>query len=79
MTTAPAALVASTQGILVGQVITGGVLITLIVKLQLALLPWASLAVLVTVVRLIGKTLPLAGELTVDTMPSTISVAVEEG
>ena len=79
VTTAPAALVASTQGTFAGQEITGGVLMTVTVKLQDALLPYISVAVLITVVVPIAKTLPLTGRLKAATLPSTISVAVEDG
>src|SRR5947208_9439525 len=48
-----------------GQLITGGcVSTTVTVKLQLAVLPLASVAVLVTVVTPTGKATPLAGLLT---------------
>ena len=79
VTTAPAALVASTQGTFAGQVITGGVLMTVTVNLQNALLPLASTAVLTTVETPIEKVLPLGKTLNVGTLPSTISIAVEGG
>jgi hypothetical protein len=59
-----------------GQVICGGWLsFTLTVKLHVALLPLASVAVLVTVIVPTGKLLPLAGTLTTLT-PGQLSVAV---
>ena len=59
-----------------GQVITGGVVsFTLTVKVQLAVLPLASVAVQVTVVAPTGKTLPLAGT-QVTFVTEQLSVAV---
>src|SRR4029079_15143653 len=61
---------------LVEQLITGGcVSLTVTVKLHVALLPPASVAVLVTVVVPTGKLLPLAGTLTTLT-PGQLSAAV---
>src|SRR5919204_163361 len=61
---------------LAGQLITGNcVSFTVTVKLQLLLLPLASVAVLVTVVTPTGKLVPLAGLLDTVT-PGQLSVAV---
>jgi hypothetical protein len=60
-------------------VITGGRLsITVTVKVQVELLPHASVAVEVTVVTPIGKAKPEAGLLIMVTAPAQLSVAVTE-
>ncbi len=61
---------------LAGQLITGGWLSTTVtVKVQVEVLPLASVAVLVTTVTPIGKVLPLAGTLT-KFVTAQLSVAV---
>ena len=59
------------------QVITGGwVSMMVTVKVQVAVLPWLSVAMLVTVVVPTGKVLPLGGWLTTGTGPSQLSIAL---
>ena len=75
VTTAPAALVASTV-ILAGTMSIGGVVSrTVTVKLPWAVLPCASVAVQFTVVAPMAKVLPEAGVELTATLPSTRSVA----
>jgi hypothetical protein len=76
VTTAPALVMQGTL-LLVGQVITGGVVSTTVtVKLHEALFPLASVAVQVTVVVPIRKVLPDAGVQTITGFGSQMSVAV---
>src|SRR5205809_6654310 len=76
VTTAPAALVASAV-MSAGTVIAGGVMSrTVTVKLPVALLPCASVAVAFTVVVPSAKVLPEEGVELTATVPSTISGAV---
>src|SRR6185436_4825468 len=75
LATVPAALVASII-ILAGQVTVGGVVSwTLTVKVQVPVLPWASVEEQVTVVVPIAKVLALAGEQVTASVPSTMSLA----
>ena len=78
VTTAPAALVASTV-MFEGTVITGAVVsLTVTVNVLLAEFPAASLAVAVTVVVPSGKVEPEAGVLVVGRAPLTASMAEVE-
>ena len=76
-------MLATASTVVVGTVITGGVVSvlelngrTVTVKDPGALLPAASVAVQLTVVAPTGKALPDAGEQTAATAPETASVAV---
>jgi hypothetical protein len=73
--TAPVAAVASTVAF-AGTVTTGPVVsVTVTVNDALLRLPWASLAVHVTLVVPSGKVAPLAGVQLTATLPSILSVA----